>query len=156
MDDLVTWLLEQIAEDERVARAATDGPWEWDGEAVDVVPSSRGVDFIARYRWVSMSDSETEGVLPADGEHIADWDPARVLAECEAKRKLVELHRRIWLTPGAPYFNDAHLTKDPMPICCSCAPETQFRRATSWPCRTLKALALPYVDRPGYREEWKP
>ena len=23
-------------------------------------------------------------------------------------------------------------------------------------CRTLRALALPYADRPDYREEWRP
>jgi hypothetical protein len=24
-----------------------------------------------------------------------------------------------------------------------------------YPCATLRLLALPYADRPGYRKEWK-
>lgn len=27
---------------------------------------------------------------------------------------------------------------------------------TPAPCSTLRLLALPYSDRPGYREEWRP
>lgn len=28
-------------------------------------------------------------------------------------------------------------------------------RPIAWPCDTLKLLALPYADRPGYRDEWR-
>jgi hypothetical protein len=58
--------------------------------------------------------------------HVARHDPARVLAECEAKRRIVD-------SEGSPYV-EGHV------------PAT----------RTLRFLALPYADHPDYRQEWKP
>lgn len=55
------------------------------------------------------------------------------LGECAAKRQVVELH------------GDQHDCADPS--------------SGVYPyvgCRTLRLLALPYADRPGYREEWRP
>jgi hypothetical protein len=152
VDDLVTWLVALVAEDERLAREAiqeTTGRWtvrstDWGGGRLYVEDDCGAMILHARY--------------PNDPQypHIARWDPARVAIECESKRQMIQLHCRIWLEPGAEEFNDAHLTREPMPVCAECRPEGMFRRATSWPCRTLKALALPYADRPGYREQWKP
>lgn len=56
-------------------------------------------------------------------------DPARVLAECEAKRRIVE---------------------ELAPDSCS-SPDAWWQRTS-----TLEFLALPYADHPDYREEWKP
>lgn len=134
MNDLAAWLLERIAEDDQLANAR-----EYDGLSVDGSWHTR-----------------TCGYRQGEWQEPCDCDvPARIAAECDTKRQLVDLHQRIWLHPGAEYFNDAHLTKEPMPICASCVPERQFRRATSWPCRTLKVMALPYVGQPGYLEEWR-
>jgi hypothetical protein len=67
--------------------------------------------------------------------HIARHDPARVLAEVEAKRQVIELH-------GEPDEN----------YCCPiCQPEPGFY----FPCRTLCLLALPYADHPDYDEAWR-
>jgi hypothetical protein len=75
--------------------------------------------------------------LPAGPEdhrvaHMFRWSPARVLAECEARRRIVEdylaqldSHRSGW---------DARTPRD----------------------LTLRALALPYADHPGYRDDWRP
>jgi hypothetical protein len=30
------------------------------------------------------------------------------------------------------------------------------RHGKDFPCPTLRLLALPYGDRPGYRDEWRP
>jgi len=54
--------------------------------------------------------------------------PARVLAECEAKRRIVERHR-------------------------SCDDVSFGDQST---CPDLCDLALPYADRPGYQEAWRP
>jgi hypothetical protein len=64
----------------------------------------------------------------------------RVLAECEAKRRIVELHTTV---DGAIY---------PTCDCCGLYGEADV----DWPCPTLRLLALPYADRPGYRAEWRP
>jgi hypothetical protein len=60
------------------------------------------------------------------------WSPARVLREIDAKRAtlgflVAELDRT-----DSPWWYDDKLE------------------------RLLKLLALPYADRPGYREEWRP
>jgi len=132
--DLVTFLRARADEDEAAAVAARDGG-TW-GAAHDFV-----VDDLC-------------GVGELAAAHIARHDPARVLREVEAKRRIVKLHERIWIHPAADEFNDAHLTTEPMPVCASCRPEMQFRRAQSWPCRTLRTLALPYADHPDYQEGW--
>lgn len=88
--DLVSLLSETLDELERVARAATDGPWEYDGDAVDVVPSSRGGEYVARY--VGDVWGEVKLILPADGEHIARWDPKAVLGLVAAVREMLALN----------------------------------------------------------------
>jgi len=75
-------------------------------------------------------------------DQACDCDgPARVLAECEAKRRIVERHGGTnWgAAPGDPY---------PM-MCDEC-------QDALWPCPTLRLLALPYADHPDYDEEWRP
>jgi hypothetical protein len=68
-----------------------------------------------------------------ESRHITRWDPARVLAECDAKRRIVE-----------DLQDELANQHDPEP--------TTLQLAD----RTLRALALPYADHPDYREEWKP
>lgn len=59
---------------------------------------------------------------------------AHVLAECEAKRQIVALHKP---EPGQhPDFCGHDLRE--------------------LPCPTLRALALPDADHPDYLPEWKP
>lgn len=135
MSDLVEFLLTRIAEDEGVAQAATSGPWVRYGKGrfydytVGLAPAfvpwpqtggnrSPGRDYSAEV---------VGGVQEADGAHIARWDPARVLAECEAKRRIVGYH-------SVP---DPHDHGEGCPG-----------------CDTMRALALPYADHPDYRAEW--
>jgi hypothetical protein len=124
----VEFLLARVTDLEAVAREATPGPW-------DV--------------------GEFDGKRIADSEHIATWDPAFVLAWCAAVRQVALLHCPMSITKEHPQFNDAHLTIEPMTICRSCEPETMFRRAKSYPCRTLLALCQPYADRPGFDPHWR-
>lgn len=63
--------------------------------------------------------------------------PEQVLADIEAKRRIVELHTHpamacYWSHDGGAVHEIGEL------------------------CETLAALALPYVDHPDYREEWRP
>jgi hypothetical protein len=64
------------------------------------------------------------------------WSPERVLAECEAKRQIIEEHGG-----RAPYFVDP----------CD-AHDAEFKTI---PCDTARFLAAVYADHPDYREEWK-
>lgn len=104
MSDLVEFLLARIAEDEAVARA------------FDGIPSRA---------------YETDG-LAASAEYVTVYaSPARVLAECEAKRRVVER--------------------------CAALADIQVRRQTrELAGDTLRALALPYADHSDYDEAWRP
>jgi hypothetical protein len=140
MDELVRWLGEQLDEDERIARAATDGPWvaEVSGETGNcVIPADAQStrEYVARTQLYAAA---------FDAEHIARHDPARVLREIDAKRRLVELHH-------AEQVEAINADGDERSgyWCFECDGEP-------FPCRTLRLLALPYADRPGYREEWAP
>lgn len=88
---------------------------------------------------------------PFTARHIARWDPARVLAECAAKRRLVELHHPI----------EVYERWNPNGHCAECSDsgwEAAIDGASpvDFPCPTMRLLALPYADHPDYREEWKP
>lgn len=70
------------------------------------------------------------------------WGLTRVLAECEAKRRVIAAH---------PHQIDH---RDEVLGCATC-PEGAV--APNWRyCLTLRALALPYADHPEYRQEWRP
>lgn len=88
--------------------------------------------------------------VPGDGLHIARWDPARVLAECEAKRRIVELHT----VDGTVRLRS---TDEKVYVCRTCSLEDEPPSGPmEWPCDTLRALAAVYADHPDYRDEWKP
>ena len=63
----------------------------------------------------------------------------RVLAECEAKRRIVDIHY------DSPVDDDEY---GRIHLCGACSPE-------AWPCATLRALASVYADHEDYREEWR-
>lgn len=68
--------------------------------------------------------------------------PDFVLRDVESKRKLIEEHRRYGRVE---------------PCCAICGERSNDGDLYGeWPCDTLKLLALPFSDRPGYRSEWKP
>jgi len=65
---------------------------------------------------------------------------ARILRECEAKRRIVGLCMETLAVeiPGFPVDTAG------------------FEEARSLASATLRALALPYADHPSFREEWRP
>jgi hypothetical protein len=78
--------------------------------------------------------AEDERAANADWSNLG-YDPARVLAECEAKRRILDLHRS-----GE--------------VCDPCSGWLGTDPAAD--CPTLRLLALPYADHPDYRAaEWK-
>jgi hypothetical protein len=78
--------------------------------------------------------------------HLARWAPARVLAECEAKRENVERHSAF----SVPQQNSGGIAT----ACLTCAGVDDS--PTDWPCDTLRSIALPYSDHPDYLDEWRP
>lgn len=73
------------------------------------------------------------------------WSPQRVLAELDAKLRVLELH-----TPIDDRYSLTQL------VCRICNDGGLPVEPASWPCLTLRLLALPHADHPAYREDWRP
>lgn len=120
-DDLAKFLRPQLDEDERIAQEAGNRRWLAQDNIIELYPEREDDGFMS---WPTRSDAR----------HAANWDPARVLREIDARRRELALHQA---EPGQhPDFcgYDRH----------------------ELPCPSQRLLALPYADRPGYRQEWRP
>lgn len=131
MDDLVRWLGAQLDEDAARAMAAGGDGWRRQDHPSDTVAvyDSKGEPVVYDEGWPS----------EAQAEHIAEWDPARVLREIDAKRKVLAEYeqadrysRTTWGQSNADQSRARTLGK------------------------VVRLLASVYSDRPGYREEWAP
>lgn len=139
MADLTDFLLQRIAEDETVARSATQGRWASNPKGAFSLGPAYGAAEGGPYFgvWLEVDDDApdvdvaTMVELSDNAEHIARHDPARVLAECEAKR-------RIALAAEANV--------------CDTAPAARSRRDLGH--AILCALAAVYSDHPDHRPEW--
>ncbi len=78
-------------------------------------------------------------------------DGARVLAECEAKRRIIEIHE---VLKGDPY---GEITDRTVYWCPACDHDRDYVGIPHEEegCPTIRTLALPYVSHPDYREDWK-
>jgi len=82
---------------------------------------------------------------------------ARVLAECEAKRRIVERHRPARFIDTSIGVNSTvclicHIANEHYPD----AEGNPRLMQMFHPCDTLRLLALPYADHEQYRQEWRP
>jgi hypothetical protein len=109
--DLVEFLRARLDDDKRIAEAASEpgGP-HWPNSDIEI-------------RTPQM-------------EHARRHDPARVLAEVEAKRRIVE----------------AFEADDNRERYGGCGDDCEWKALDY----ALRLLALPYADHPDYRPEWKP
>lgn len=150
MDELVQWLGEQLDEDERIARAAAE-PEKWielnraphlnwsveywadPDRAAVVAEESSAYPVVVTAEGIDEADAEARTV------HVAEHDPARVLREVDADRKLLALFVEVG------------------------AREVDLDDASEYADGWVNALgmavrlrALPFSNRPGYRKEWRP
>ncbi|MEV6790890.1 DUF6221 family protein [Streptomyces sp. NPDC051320] len=131
--DLVQFLRDRYDEDEELARQSAEaGPLAtWDRNA-DIL---LGLSLKNRRRWAAQGvASAFDGAAEA---HAARHDPARVLAEIEAKRRIVDAYAEV-------ADNDI---------------DEPYEYAYGWANglgAAVRLLALPYADHPEYREEWRP
>ena len=148
MSDLTEFLLARIAEDEHDAKRAL------------------GLDLSVRLRTQAERMVHQHGSPdPPDEPNAADslwwtaqdvvqwltpYGPARVLAECEAKRRIVAAHP---LTTDA--IPQGYVGKSAGFGCSTCHDWDGMTEALG-NCETLRALAMPYADHPDFRPEWRP
>lgn len=150
MEDIVRWVGEQLDTDERILRAAADelgglplgGEWTYDGQYV-LATHERNLVAVGSQDFMSVEI----------GRHIKEWDPSRVLREIDAKRKLLILHRPV---RRADFTESDGSPAGPMVVCHECDANTTDADWPDTPCWTLRFLAAPYDDRPGYKEDWRP
>jgi hypothetical protein len=117
--ELVAFVTARLDEDEAVATAAGRMPWDTAvGGAIFVATA------LARY----VASVERE----ADRQHIARHDPARVLADIAAKRRLVRSAQILLEDEGT----------GPSAYCLA--------------LEILDAVARPHADHEDYRPEWRP
>lgn len=144
------FLLARVAEDEEVARAAIDADspdrrgqrWVWQRveedasfswlRSVEEFPTTSGVGPLPAFPLgYDTKVYEPTSAMP----HIARHDPARVLAECAAKRAIVALHRGGH--ECSTYDKSGEVDN------CTWVPDGDN-------CSTLRLLAQPHADHPDY------
>jgi len=146
---ITEFLLARVAEDEELARAAqgdTSYPQFGDSAAEEVLELAR-----------------SEGATAAGLDHLREWMPARVLAECEAKRRIIEWHKS-WpvLVETEPVFEQADPTdvnsmtfRLSKQIAWTTDQKYRERFGTEPPTGPiLRFMAQPYADHPDYDPEW--
>lgn len=159
-DDLAAFLLARVAEDEQVARdaLAVSGAGDWELDSLGRIYSP-SLDRIHHSTSPALSDFTVHAMVsePPDecyhevfsNEHAAThcirWDPARVLAECEAKRRTVE-----WCVE---VIGDRDLTSYGR---FGCLREERWALAVTLAMETMRWFAVPHADHPDYRAEWRP
>jgi hypothetical protein len=124
--DLDEFLLARIAEDKRFA--------------ADAVSAS------GHEHW-SVEDATDHGAAAGGAaELVSRYDPARVLAECAAKRRVVLTCREA--QPDLTFLG----TRPPGLVDFPLSPGNERQLAAL----TLAQLALPYAGHHDYRPEWRP
>ena len=164
-EDLVAFLKARLDEDEAAARAAAEGPWKlknsdddpyWDGGSWDFGKNASARRNVVRH-WhiegpnVHIESATNDAHFVPDLKHIARHDPARVLREVEAMRKMVKRGTEArWLADGD---RKARAENGP-----DWAPGLEFsvQRERIYFETILPYLAEVWSDHPDYRAEWKP
>lgn len=130
---LSAFLLARIAEDEAVARSCEFPRWLSWIEGRDGLAGDSGLFLYAAHSTSRTADEEVWGFADAEQDHAARWDPARVLAECEARRIEVRFLSDL----------DTHRLRD------------TTNGLSSIAYSVLCRMAHPYADHPDFREDWR-
>lgn len=144
---LVEFLLARLNEDQQIAKAATPGQWEiWDGsrERWDGDPAGKwgyAEVFVGTTEQAVTYHPDTGhpsgSVSTEDATHITRHDPARVLAEVEAKRAIVDVYA----------LNERNDDGE------------DYEYASGWAQglgEAVRHMATVYSDHPDYDESWRP
>lgn len=112
-DDLTDFLLARIAEEKQLALDSLAAGLERTGE---------------RAEWMELQYDHT----------VMSISPARVLAECDAKRQMVEQHDDVHDCPSVDW-------------------EANDMGGPGWiGCDVLRLLALSHADHKDYQKTWRP
>ena len=141
MTDIAEFLTARLDEDQAAAEAAASGSWpSWHtrGLQVDI-----DVDELDSPRAAADCYGRETAV------HIARHDPARVLADITAKRRLLARHHVTGAKRDFPELN----------ACDGCGSSGYgygYRTPNINNCRELRDLASAFADHPDYDQSWSP
>lgn len=105
--DPIPFLRARLNEDEQAVQATTAGPWRWENEEFDGEPCLHTSEFTDHGPDLQGTGLDVKGnpiivigsfgydangllIKRPDAMHIVRWDPARVLAEVVAKRRIID------------------------------------------------------------------
>lgn len=140
MDDLVAFVEARLAEDEAAAEGVTAGPWRYNPDKMWNLPGQHfGEEFIAagpldRPICVAATGDADDPQSMTDAAFIARHDPARVLREVEAKRRLLKEYRE------AQAYYTANRS----------APAGEVQGLWT----AVQLLAAPFADHADFRTDW--
>lgn len=150
-----------LDEDERVALiAAGKAPppwWNSNGLVRHSGPSESGME-----RDDGLWDDEGTSGMKVDhrlcmwgevADHVAQHDPAAVLALVAAFRAILDIHCPIEVTVLAGWSDDPHY--ETVHECKGCN-DDGGHGIIDWPCPTVRALVSAYVQRSDYDPAWGP
>jgi hypothetical protein len=161
--DLREFLTARLDEDEAVARAAADLPvcavknWgpadRWSHRPIDFTADNpkRAIHLLTP-GFAESTDSGVDLIRDGDGitrevaDHIVTWDPARVLAEIKAKRRVLARHH--------PYRDDDPEHGDNSCVGCGFGSDEESMVADINDCPELRDVAAPYAEHPDYDPAW--
>ena len=133
--NLTEFLLARIAEDEAVARAAQhqeQPTWRADFHSRDAM--GRKFSVLGSSGQFRSSDAV---------DHVVRFQPSRVIAECEAKRRIVESFEI------AVHDSDAaNIYPEPS--------NAYAQKVTDFGYRVIWELSQPYLPHSEFRSEWTP
>jgi hypothetical protein len=135
-DDLINFLRARLDDDAAMARSAGAEPWS---AMTEETPDGENIYYTVETRKPPRALVESLATGPsaqARIDHMGRHHPARVLREVEAKRELLSRYEA--MEAGVLVVTGLESIV------------SEYRRVI------LPQLALPYADRPGYREEWRP
>ncbi|MGW1938970.1 DUF6221 family protein [Streptomyces goshikiensis] len=147
MNNLVQFLHACYDEEAQGAAGASAGPWtSWRGKTLlhglgqlehGVALPGDGIGSRASIATASWMDAE----------HIARHNPARVLAEVDVRRRLIQEVLRYEAKIDGEWGCCHSREQIAAGLCEEINPDD---------IEALRLLALPYADQPGYREKWRP
>lgn len=151
--ELIAFLRARLDEDEQTAREAA--VWWGDSDDPGEAPHWRPVP--CGHIWNDHDGSIADEVADRHAAHIARHDPARVLADVESKRRIIDLHKITVEKLSVPPYDE--MTGDPNPdeydAYCAVCGYVWVNNDPTQACMTLRLLAEPFSDHPDYRDEWR-
>ena len=156
VNDIVTFTRMNVDEDERIALAASKGPWKVNNTNYpEDISDADGAYVVSGGRWGGEASIFSDD---ADAFHMVRHDPARVLREVAAKRRILSIHS---IDPEKivtynEFDADYKWVGYTYP-CQGCGIDgmgVDYLVTDIEECPELRALASVYADHEGYQKEW--